>query len=590
MPTAIVTTMGVGAMVWPYHALIALAGIGPLAGAIFVATRAGYSGFHFEEALVLAFITGWAARRAVRPRPSTVAPLLIATVIVLAIMTLASAVVTTAIAAAEQPSIPASEFVQALVLREYLLSANALLYPLLFWEGLVLLVIVAETCAGSEERRLGVIRMAVAGASGVAVLNLTRIVAAGLSREDASSAVLRYLGTARVSVQYADLNAAGSYFALMLLVSLGIAIRWRIAGLSSALLVIGLWLSGSRTALAAAAISVVLVPAVFSKALRKPRVLAGAGALLIVAAAAAWWLYPSGRNEPIGPAMDYRVLTAKAALQLTAANPVFGVGIGRLFPLAAPYVGRPENAHNNFLQIGAELGIPGLLLFLLVVGLALREVWRSAATLGPSTGLLAGLVAFLLSCLAGHPLLTPAVAYTFWVAVGLAAVPLAATRPLQAITRYAVIALSLILVLTLPSRIASVVGQANLEHAGIGLSRWHRDDAGMRYRWGGARSSLFAPSSSPWARFALRHGGTGPDAIDVRIVVDGREADGVLLEKGADWRYVRVRLTGTSEAAFSRIDLIVRGSGSDTPLDIASSDTGGVLMVGRVETGTPAEK
>ena len=81
----------------------------------------------------------------------------------------------------------------------------------------------------------------------------------------------------------------------------------------------------------------------------------------------------------------------------------------------------PQNAHNNYVQVMAELGVPGLLLFVAVIVAALKTGFSRAGPPGPSWGLLAGLCAYLLTCLLGHPLLIVAAAYPFWTALGLAA-------------------------------------------------------------------------------------------------------------------------------------------------------------------------
>ena len=96
-------------------------------------------------------------------------------------------------------------------------------------------------------------------------------------------------------------------------------------------------------------------------------------------------------------------------------RPVFGVGMGN-FPTAegtispmarAGEYGRGVRwgaAHNTFVQIGAELGIPGLLLFvglIVSVFVALRRVSRQAARAGPQGNDLARLAQSLMTALVG---------------------------------------------------------------------------------------------------------------------------------------------------------------------------------------------
>ena len=70
----------------------------------------------------------------------------------------------------------------------------------------------------------------------------------------------------------------------------------------------------------------------------------------------------------------------KAGLRMMEAHPVFGVGLGRFKAVAPDYNpeilafgGRSWIAHDTFLQIGSEAGIPALLLFLAMLGVAFRN-------------------------------------------------------------------------------------------------------------------------------------------------------------------------------------------------------------------------
>ena len=112
---------------------------------------------------------------------------------------------------------------------------------------------------------------------------------------------------------------------------------------------------------------------------------------------------------------------------MTEANPAFGVGIGRFYSRSGEFSSSGaaqefppavhENAHNNFLQILAELGIVGF-------GVMMWLLWTAAGygrrLLGADMhdplrwGLMTGLSAFVLSCLGGHPLLIDEPAFAFW--------------------------------------------------------------------------------------------------------------------------------------------------------------------------------
>jgi O-antigen ligase len=73
----------------------------------------------------------------------------------------------------------------------------------------------------------------------------------------------------------------------------------------------------------------------------------------------------------------------KTGLHIAASNPVLGVGIG-CYPEAnaryAPELGE-RDAHNTYVSIAAEMGFPGLLLWLGLVGSVLTQVRRRRARL-----------------------------------------------------------------------------------------------------------------------------------------------------------------------------------------------------------------
>jgi hypothetical protein len=230
----------------------------------------------------------------------------------------------------------------------------------------------------------------------------------------------------------------------------------------------------------------------------------------------------------------------------------------------------------------AELGIPGLLLFLAVIATAMTTGFTRAGPPGPAWGLLAGLSAYMLTCLAGHPLLVVAAAYPFWTALGLAATaspPESRTggRTLQRVGGV----VTLLILVTLPFRVVSARNQANVEHASIGFSKWQRQPDGSRFRWAGGRSTFFVPSTARAVRIPLRQGAEAPATIEVRMFLNGREANRVALEPGADWRTVRLVLARDEKSPFSRVDLEVVTPGSQVPVEATASDTGGILLVGR---------
>lgn len=577
-PPLVVTALALGAASRPYDALLVLAGLGPLAAAVFGLTRTGSVSLNFAEALTLAFLAGCAARRGVQPRSLVIPAPVRWSAIILLTLALASGIVNATIIRTENPDSSVTELVKTYVTNDYLVSSNTLTSTMLFMEGLLLLLIVADTCARECSRRDGVLRMMVLGASVSALLNVLKILTSALGQDDPWRTFLRYLATVRLNVLFGDLNAAGSYFAMLLFVAMGFVPRARVpAILASIVMAAGLWIAGSRTALAAVLLTVAL-GATWGLVLRRHRKIPAIAllALLVVVTVGGWKWYPQGRNLGAGDALSYRILMGKAAVRMTAAHPFFGVGLGRFYALS----GQVENAHNNFLQISAELGVPALMLFVAIPWFAIRAAWRGAGPPDPTWGLIAGLLTFLVTCLAGHPLLVAGAAYPFWMALGLAASVDVRTGAHRS-GHFATIVVVLIIAATLPLRIAAAVREANVEHASVGLSLWQREPDGSRYRWAGRRSSFFVAASARAIRIPLRRGPLAPATLEVRIFLDGVEADRVVLRQDDESRTVRLVLARRVAARFSRIDLECRIPGAMQSLDAQPTQSAGVLMVGR---------
>lgn len=102
------------------------------------------------------------------------------------------------------------------------------------------------------------------------------------------------------------------------------------------------------------------------------------------------------------------------ALEMARERPLTGVGPGLYYRNVRNYYPqsgggwRPEaeNAHNYYLQVLAELGWPGLLAFLLLIGSWLVPYWRQIQDRAWfQTALLAGAASYLIILLAGNSLL-----------------------------------------------------------------------------------------------------------------------------------------------------------------------------------------
>jgi O-antigen ligase len=585
LPGIVAAALAIATAARPFDGLLMLAGIGPLATILLVVTRSGSADLRFSEVLVLAFVSGWSAHRAANPRPLAVSRPLFWAIVLLVAAAAASAVVSVAGFAALQPGSTLTE-VGAEIAHSYLSAAIPLPPAILLAGGLVLFLISTETCAGSPARCDAVLRMMVAGAAGAASMNILRIVLAVASHDQRWIVGLQYFWSVRVNVHYSDLNAAGSYFAMTAFLAAGLVWDRSLVWLPALLLVTsGLWISGSRTALAASIAAIVAALGFMAISWkRRKTVMFVAIAVVVIVAGELWHLYPHEKNVAASAAWRSRGALAGAALRIAEDHPVFGVGLGRFQELSPQYAQIPElavvheNAHNNFLQVLAELGAPGLVLFSTVIILALWAAARSPHRSRTTDGLIAGLSVYLLTCLGGHPLLVHGAAYPFWMALGVAA----AQRP-EAMSdarwpRFAGIVLLVALVVTLPHRIGEAARDVNLEGASVGLSKWQHEPDGPPYRWASTHGAVFVPSAAKSVEIPLHHGPHAGGSLQVQLFIDGRQADTVLVPDDGQWHVVRLRLVRRATGLYSRIDLQVQTA---TTPDEQKADITDVLMVGK---------
>lgn len=461
-------------------------------------------------------------------------------------------------------------------------------------EGLALLVAASAAACRSSRFSERLVQCIVAGAALSSAANLWRLWQSALRGDDPLVTFAGYLASLRYNIHFADVNAAGSYYVMALLPAVALAIgasQRRVLWIAAALTITSsLVLSGSRTALAAG----LLAGAVWGgqravatvRTTGRGRWLAGA-LLLSTAALGVAYLAASRNQVSSSTALELRQEFARTSLRMLATRPLFGVGIGQYAHLSdshtserrfALFRARRENAHNNFLQVLAELGVAGFAAFLWVLAAGGVSVARQLRTGSVPIqqgailqGATAGLVAFVLTWLAGHPLLIDESALMFWLLLGAVAGSDGA-RPQRAHGSWragAAVAAVALLAASIPLRAARERADANLEHRGIGLSGWHRDEQSRLYRVAGTASTVFLPSGARLVTVPLR---AVEEPLDVALHLNGRRANVVRVPPDG-WLMLPIVLPEAAEAPrFHRLDLRVIGR-----------DGNALLLVGRVE-------
>lgn len=492
----------------PREALLIVAALGPLVDV--VASLAGWPPVRALEALVLAFLAGWfvsappAEPRGARERLAP--PLwLLASLVVGSAATDMLDLHRSGEWRTAMSSLAASYFTTG--------ESAGLAQAAGLLEGLALTAAVVELATPALV--VSLTRAMAAAAVAAAVLALLLVGGIGLPPTIARQS---HIGLARFSAHIPDVNAAASYYLLMLGIACGMlattnGIRRRTWIAVGIVIGMGLVLTGSRAAVIAGVVTSILAACVMVVSGRSQRQRAIAAVVLVAGVLAVVVAITAMRTSLLSGS-ESRLQFNQASLRMIAARPVFGVGIGRYYPLSRlvlpPELGAiygQENAHNYFMQIAAELGMAGAAVF----------VWLLAASLGPAgkalwngarsaltTGLVAGAVAFLITCLSGHPLLVPETAVPFWIVLGLIVVttpPMTARLPARG-RRVATLAAAVLIVASAPFRPAQP--RLHLSAGQDGFGPWQVDADGRRFRESAEYASVFVGPDATAVTIALR--------------------------------------------------------------------------------------
>ena len=572
-------TLGIS-FVSPVHGLLLVATLAPIGRLVAMVIGAGE--FRIGEVMVLAFLLGWLLRtRPVRPGPRVAAAS--------AGWLFAAAVVGSIAGLALQLYAYPGELAAQIdrIVHGYFFSTDRIGFTdgLRLLEGLGL---AAAAVMLLRQRPKLALTLPAALTASAAIASCSSML---LWRGIGPVAALERYGRVgfRVSTHVLDVNAAGSYFAMSLCLAVGMAARHRgyrralwcaMAGSSG----MGLWLSASRSAMASAAI-VLVIAATWMLSDRHPvRTRAAALlAVLVIALAAGAVRARLLERDPTYRGAGFREQFFATSLRMIAARPVFGVGEGQYYSSSSLFLSPQlawtygaENAHNAFLQIGSELGLVGFGLFMWWVGATVSRAARALARAqrdGRLLGCTSGVVVFLGTCLTGHPLLIGEVAYPFWMLFGLTSGlagsvllsdPVAAERPFvhrQASRAWrwpaAAAAAGVILIAAPMIAVRNVVAPAESQSVD-GFYGWETLEDGTRFRWTSLYASIFVPADVTRVEIPIRLPADGRSVRPIGIeVMTGGVDKGRTLADGK-WALVSIPLADAPPPArFKRVDLKV---------------------------------
>ena len=602
------------ALLRPHVALVALTLLAPFGSALIAAFDA--APIQYVEALVLATLSGVliAVAREDRPAPAPSPSLAQPAAIFSGVVFCSLAVVL----AVSQVGIGMRWLffsnVGTFIARDYLVGAPGqwigIAAAAQLLEGVLLLLLIVRLSAGQVTRPLRIFQATAVAAAAAALLSLgqlTRLlVILAVSLPDLITRVL----ISRVSVHVADLNAAGSYYAMAAFVALALVFHdrqrrgtGRVWMAMTTFIVMAMWLTGSRTAAVASAgvfaCTALSGPGRAAWRQRPVWLIVVVSVLAFVAGAMILGFDPRAAvvGRGLGRTFESRSAFIITGVRMIASAPIFGVGIGRYYEMSGQFMPQSiywfffhENAHNNFLQIGGELGLAGLAAFLwLLVAIVLRvsKGLHAFAEDRLLTGALAGLAAFVTTWLIGHPLLSPEVAVPFWI-VAAAAVARAdgdrltvaqdfsrAAFPARLVTAAALLALAV----SIPLRARAASAALKLSEQTFGFYGWEGDPGG-RMRWTSPSAAFFVPPHTTEIEIPMRASFSERRARPtiVSIAIDGHVFHRIDVTNG-DVFTVHVRLPTPSVPATQprRVDIITNPPWS--PADVLGTPDNRVLGV-----------
>ncbi|MBA3639816.1 MAG: O-antigen ligase family protein [Acidobacteria bacterium] len=489
-----------------------------------------------------------------------------------------------------------SEFV-ALLFR--FLSRNYFIQPDDFWlvvsgavilEGLALYVVVAALCRVDPTFFERGLRMLTLGSAVLAVTSAVRLAEIYLANPGAIEALRGTPNGLRISPQIPDFIAAGSYFGLCWVATLGLAIAdrrrgiaWVIAGVP---LIVALYLTGSRSVIAAALAGLVVLVLMLIRqkaAAARSLVAFGVFAVVVMVIGYPWWTGRDLSGVMARQSLHVRAELIKTGLRVIETRPLFGVGIDR-FHLLAGSRASPDlhalfparkNPHNDFLRFASELGLIGLALFLWILTAAARVTWRALREGDDArlAGLVGGIIVFLVTSMVSNPLMVREVSYVFWIALGLAVgrSTVLQLAPVECVAASAAgasarrlawsswpvgLVIGGVLVATVPLRARQELAETNLSRVSYGLYEWGHDPDGTRSRWSRPEFTLYVDGRARLVEIPLSGIALRSNAVrQVEIRVDGRLVDRVPV--GSEWRIVRMPLPGGPRTESWRLDFVV---------------------------------
>ena len=247
-----------------------------------------------------------------------------------------------------------------------------------------------------------------------------------------------------------------------------------------------------------------------------------------------------------------RAVIWQRAINISKEFPMSGSGIGTFYkrstyfqdPNDARFSDFKENTHNYYLQLGAELGIPAVFLFLVILYHIYGGAWELRQTNGSHLDFVncavLGMSGYLLTMITGHPLLLAKQQVLFWFIVAALMTPLYEAAKSKKSTRPRNYAKYLIFGLALLSLVAQIYKLFNFDKKPSNYAYGYYDyeywqGENVRWTWRRAVDSVRATDSLiGFKLLAHPSNSNGPEGLNIRIFLDGKPWDEINLFDGGE--------------------------------------------------------
>lgn len=241
--------------------------------------------------------------------------------------------------------------------------------------------------ASSEERVLGLLKAYLLGTCICSIGTIANLLAGRTSGEldDPDQAY----NSARYTIDGLNPNDLGLMLALSIPMTLYLLIRKKNSRLTLALCwtqfvlaLVTILLTGSRGAMLAACVALMVLPAALARMPKSQKIAAGvtcggaAGFGVYLVPPDTWGRFLDLGNEITSGTMTHRTQIWTASMEVFRLHPFFGVGSGAHPAAVVKLIARALVAHNTFLSVLVELGVVGELILLALLAAAFYSAWR----------------------------------------------------------------------------------------------------------------------------------------------------------------------------------------------------------------------